>query len=66
MLGELSPDGTAKELIDATATAFVLDIALEHAGQLRVLTDHDGPVPQRQSALQSLTTHIRATITRKR
>ncbi len=59
---DVHPDGTTTERIDGTCDAFVLAITADPNGQLRILTDHDGPVDHRRTALKSLTAHIDATI----
>ncbi len=61
-LSEIRPDGTTKQLIDGLCTAYLLAITQDKDGDLRVLTDHDGPPAQRWTALKRLTAHIRATI----
>lgn len=61
-LVEIRPDGTTKQLVDGICTAYLLAISEDKDGELRVLTDHDGPPLQRRTALNSLTAHIRATI----
>jgi hypothetical protein len=61
-LQEIRPDGTTKERFDGICDAYVLGVAQEHNGELRVFTDHDGPTRQRRRAIQSLMTHVRATI----
>lgn len=61
-LVEIGPDGTTKELVAGTCSAYVLAICKDLNGELRILTDHDGPCGQRRNAIRSLTEHIRATI----
>ena len=61
-VNEIHPDGTTKERFDGTCDAYVLAVAQERNGELRVFTDHDGPVRQRRRAIQSLMAHVRATI----
>ncbi len=48
-LAEVRPDGTTRQLIDGTCSAYILAITRdpEH-GELRVLTDHYGPADQRE------------------
>lgn len=65
-LVEIRPDGTTKDRIEGTCEAYIVAITQHAGGELRVLTDHDGPVTQRRNALQALTAHIRATIGLKR
>ena len=65
-LSEFRPDGTLKVRIEGNCSAFVLAITEDRTGELRVLTDHDGPANQRRTALRSLTEHIRVTIGLKR
>lgn len=59
---ENAPDGTTKELLGGRYSAFVVAICADINGELRVLTMHEGPPSQRQTAIGSLTEHIRATI----
>ena len=61
-LSEIRSDGTTKQLIEGACSAYVLAITEDRSGELRVLTDHDGPPTQRRKALDALTAHIRATI----
>ena len=61
-LVEHSPDGSTKELVGGTCSAFVLAICAQTKGELRILTLHEGPTSQRRKAIRSLTQHIRATI----
>lgn len=61
-LVELGPDGTTKERIAGTCSAYVLAMCADINGELRILTDHDGPPGQRRTAITSLTQHIRATV----
>ena len=61
-VNEIHPDGTTKERFDGTCDAYVLAVAQERNGELRVFTDHDGPVRQQRRAIQSLMAHVRATI----
>lgn len=61
-LSEVRPDGTTKELLAGDCSAYVVAISEERDGELRILTDHDGPTRQRRKAIRSLTEHIRATI----
>jgi hypothetical protein len=61
-LHEVRADGTTKERLAGDCSAYVIAISEERDGELRVLTDHDGPVRQRHKAIRSLTEHIRATI----
>jgi hypothetical protein len=61
-LVEIAADGTEKELIAGTCSAYVLAICKDLNGELRILTDHDGPTRQRRTAIRSLTEHVRATI----
>jgi hypothetical protein len=61
-LSEIRSDGTTKLLIEGPCSAYVLAITEDRNGELRVLTDHDGPPSQRRRALDALTAHIRATI----
>lgn len=61
-LREVRPDGTTKERLAGECSAYVIAIGEERDGELRVLTDHDGPTRQRRKAIRSLTEHIRATI----
>ena len=62
VLTEIRPDGTTKDLIDATCSAYVLAVAQDQSGELRLLTDHAGPPGQRRTALSGLTAHIQATL----
>ncbi len=52
-LAEVRSDGTTRQLIDGTCSAYLLAITHdpEH-GELRVLTDHDGPADQRRTGLE--------------
>lgn len=59
---EIGADGATKERIAGACSAYVLAICADVNGELRVLTDHDGPTSQRRKATRSLTEHIRATI----
>ena len=59
---EIGADGTTKDRIEGICEAYVLAITKRSGGELRVLTDHDGPATQRQKALRALTVHVRATI----
>jgi hypothetical protein len=52
---EIAPDGGVKERIEGTGSAYVLAICADNLGELRVLTDHDGPARQRRKAIRSLT-----------
>lgn len=61
-LHEVRPDGTTKERLSGDCSAYVVAITEERNGNLRVFTDHDGPVRQRRRAIQSLMAHIQATI----
>lgn len=61
-VSEVRPDGTTKERFDGTCDAYVLGVAQERNGELRVFTDHDGSVRHRRRAVQSLVAHVRATI----
>ena len=61
-LHEVRADGTTKERLAGDCSAYVIAIGEERDGELRVLTDHDGPIRQRHKAIRSLTEHIRATI----
>lgn len=61
-LSEVHPDGTQRPLVDGTCSAFLLAMSGDRDAELRVLTDHDGPVSQRKTMLESLTAHVRATI----
>jgi hypothetical protein len=56
------PDGTTKERFHGNCEAYTLAVTTTIRGELRVFTDHDGPIQQRRTALQALTTHIKATI----
>lgn len=62
VITELRPDGTIHERIAGDCSAYLVAITADINGQLRILTDHDGPTSQRHKALASLTSHIRATI----
>ncbi|MHB1533136.1 MAG: hypothetical protein ACYC1D_00700 [Acidimicrobiales bacterium] len=62
VVSELTPDGTVKERIAGDCSAYLVTITAEINGELRILTDHDGPSDQRRTALASLTAHIKATI----
>ncbi|MDQ6617724.1 MAG: hypothetical protein M3083_23965 [Actinomycetota bacterium] len=59
---ETQPDGTSTTRIEGTCDAFIIAITAKPHGELRVLTDHDGPINHRRTAFKSLTTHIRSTI----
>jgi hypothetical protein len=61
-LSEVRPDGTTKERLSGDCSAYVIAICEERNGELHVLTDHDGPTRQRRRAIQSLMTHVRATV----
>ena len=61
-LSEVRPDGTVKERLAGDCSAYVIAISEERDGELRVLTDHDGPTRQRRKAIRSLTEHVRATV----
>lgn len=63
---ELRPDGTSKERFHGDCDAYLLAVTTTVRDQLRVLTDHDGPTAQRQTALEALITHVRATINGRR
>jgi hypothetical protein len=66
-LSEFLPDGTLKVRVEGNCSAYVLAITEDRTGgELRVLTDHDGPRSQRHKALEALTKHIRATIGSRR
>ena len=56
------PNGTTKERFHGDCEAYTLAVTTTARGELRVFTDHDGPIQQRQTALQALTAHIKATI----
>ncbi|MDQ2729327.1 MAG: hypothetical protein M3Y91_16035 [Actinomycetota bacterium] len=58
---DVQPDGTTSERIDGVCDAFVLAITADPNGELRILTDHHGPLHHRRTALKSLTAHIDAT-----
>jgi hypothetical protein len=62
LLERIEPDGTTREIVAGDCSAYVLAICAEVNGELRVLTDHDGPPGQRRKAIRSLTEHIRRTI----
>jgi hypothetical protein len=60
---EISADGSTRERFCGDCDAYLLAVAKTvSGGQLRLFTDHDGPINQRRTALKSLSTHIRATI----
>jgi hypothetical protein len=61
-LSEVRPDGTTKERLSGDCSAYVIAICEERNGELRVLTDHDGPTSQRRRAIQSLMAHAHTTI----
>jgi hypothetical protein len=61
-LAEIHRDGTTRQLVEGICSAYILAITDDGHGELRVLTDHDGPADQRRRALESLTAHIRSTI----
>ncbi len=61
-LSEIRSDGTTKRLIEGACSAYILAIVEDRNGELRVLTDHDGPPSQRRRALDALLGHIGATI----
>lgn len=65
-LSEFGPDGSLRVRIEGNCSAYVVAITEDRTGDLRILTDHDGPVDQRRKALRSLTEHIRVTIGLKR
>lgn len=62
VVSEMTPDGTIKERIAGDCSGYLIAITAEISGELRILTDHDGPVPQRRKALQSLTAHLRSAV----
>lgn len=64
VLSELSPEGTVKERIAGECSAYLVAITADVNGELRILTDHDGPPDQRKKALDSLTAHVKAIIGR--
>lgn len=53
-LSEFLPDGTLKVRIEGNCSAYVFAVTEDRTGDLRVLTDHDGHVDQRRTALNSL------------
>lgn len=60
---EILPDGTSKERFHGDCDAYVLAVAKTiSSGELRLFTDHDGPIHHRRTVLAALTTHVRATI----
>lgn len=61
-LSEFQPDGTLRTRVEGNCSAYVVAITEDRTGDLRILTDHDGPVDQCRKALRSLSAHIRATI----
>jgi hypothetical protein len=61
-LSEFNPDGTLTVRIEGNCSAFVVALTEDRTHNLRVLTDHDGPIEQRRTALTALTTHIKTTI----
>lgn len=62
VVSELTADGAVKERIAGDCSAYLVTITAEINGELRILTDHDGPPDQRRKALASLAAHIKATI----
>ena len=62
VVSELTPDGTVKERIAGDCSAYLVTITADINGELRILTDHDGPPDQRRKALASLTAHVKAVI----
>jgi|GEM_PF-3486376 len=65
-LVELLPDGTTKERFQGDCDAYLLAVVAAIRGELRAFTDHDGPAQQRRTALDALTTHVKATIGRSK
>jgi hypothetical protein len=63
---EWHDDGTQHVRLEGNCSAFVLAVCDDRTGDLRVLTDHDGPAQQRRTALTALSEHVRATIRRNR
>ena len=61
-LHEFQEDGSLKVRVEGNCSAYVVAITEDRTGDLRILTEHDGPAAQRRKALLSLTQHIRATI----
>ncbi|MGH8979951.1 MAG: hypothetical protein ACRDWE_02865 [Acidimicrobiales bacterium] len=59
---EVRPDGSTKERLSGECSAYVVAISEDRNDNLRVFTDHDGPVRQRRRAIQSLMAHVQATI----
>lgn len=59
---EHQPDGSIKERFHGDCEAYTLAVTTTVRGELRIFTDHDGPIQQRRTALQALTTHIKTTI----
>lgn len=47
-LEEIGSDGTTKGRFSGTCDAYLLAVAQEDGGELRMFTYHDGPVPQRR------------------
>jgi hypothetical protein len=64
-LVELRPDGTTEERFHGDCDAYPLAVVAAVGDELRVYTSHDGPVKQRQTALQALTAHVKATTGRR-
>lgn len=62
VISELRPDGTIHERLAGDASAYIVAITAEPKGELRILTDPDGPPEQRRKALANLTAHLNATI----
>lgn len=62
VISELTPDGTIKERVAGDCSAYLMAITADINGELRILTDHDGPPAQRRKALNSLIAHIHASI----
>ena len=56
------PDGRTKERFHGDCEAYAIAVTTTVRDELRVFTDHDGPIQQRRTALQALTDHIKATV----
>ena len=64
VISELTPEGSVKERIAGDCSSYLVAITAEVGGELRILTDHDGPPDQRKKALASLTAHVKTIIGR--
>jgi len=61
---ELSPEPSIKERVAGDCSSYLVAITAQVGGELRISTDHDGPPDQRNTALASLTAHVKTIIGR--